>query len=226
VRRVMVSCMRLPAWWWMRMLRAIENVRKLRILDIDSEARPIAWYGGLFVTKQPTGIGWKWIGERGKVEVRLVGLSDRSSKVFDEERAMLTEFAEQYEQADIVTAHYLRGYDLRTLNAAYLRLGLPLLGPKMSICTKDDLVALSGISKSMENLSAMFELKHQKLHMTTTDWFYANTLQPDGIERTRNRLLADVTEHIELFETLRDAGALKAPRMWQPEGGGGQMYHA
>jgi hypothetical protein len=30
----------------------------------------MAFYGGDFVTKQPTAIAWKFIGERGAVEVR------------------------------------------------------------------------------------------------------------------------------------------------------------
>jgi hypothetical protein len=90
------------------------------------------------------------------------------------------------------------------------------LDRKLSFCTKDDLVPVSGMSKSMENLSAMFETNHQKFPMNTALWEKANMLLPEGIELTKKRVTRDVIEHVELFETLRDAGALGPPKMWGP----------
>lgn len=45
----------------------LESNGRARILDFDVECRPIAWYGGDWVTKQPTAIAWKFVGERGPV---------------------------------------------------------------------------------------------------------------------------------------------------------------
>lgn len=201
--------------------------KPLRILDFDSEFRPIGFYGGDFVTKQPTVISWQFIRERSGVECYYIGASDRMSKMYEEEGEMLWAFKAAYDMADIVTAHYVRGFDLRNINGALLRMGIPTLGPKLTLCTKDDLVAVSGMSKSMENLSAMFDLRHQKKHMNTADWFEANTLQPEGIARAIDRCTSDVKEHIELFEYERDIEALGAPRLWDPGTTGKRSkYHA
>lgn len=191
--------------------------RRLKILDFDIECRPIAWYGGDFVTKQPTAIGWKFIGSRRRPTVAAIGESDRSSLVLEEERSMIEAFREAFNEADIVTGHYIRGFDLPTLNGACMRLELPLFGQKLTEDTKLDLVRASGLSKSMENLSAMFEARHQKFPMNTAMWAKGNMLLPEGIELTKKRVVYDVREHIELREKLIDAGLLRPPRMWRPD---------
>lgn len=210
----------------MNSLRVVETKRKMRVLDFDLECRPIAWYGGDFVTKQPTVIAWKFIGERGPVSVAWVGESDRSSNVLKEERAMLEEFIQAYDQADMVTGHFIRAFDLPVINAARLRVGGSPIGKKLSSDTKLDLVKASGISKSMENLSAMFETKIQKYSMNTGKWADANMLLPNGIELAKKRCIEDVKEHIELRERLLEYGALRAPIEWSPEGAGVGGYHA
>src|SRR4051812_11930508 len=103
---------------------------RVRILDFDVECRPLAWYGGDWVTKQPTAIAWKFIGEPGGIGVAWIGASDRSSRVLDEERLMLLAFVDAYDSADVVTGHYIRGFDLPLINGALDRLCLPGLGPK------------------------------------------------------------------------------------------------
>lgn len=202
----------------------LTTTRRVRILDFDCECRPIAWYGGDWVTKQPTAIAWKFIGERGGLQVAVIGESDRSSLVLDEERAMLARFCEAYDEADIVTGHYIRGFDLPLLNGALIRLGMPLLGPKMTQDTKSDLVRGQGISKSQENLGAMFELKHPKVGMNTTRWADGNMLLPHGIEATRKRVVGDVRQHIELRRTMLERGLLVPASPWSPGGGSTESY--
>jgi DNA polymerase elongation subunit (family B) len=189
------------------------------VLDFDIECRPIAWYGGDWVTKQPTAIGWKVIGDRSKPNVAWIGESDRMSRVLDEERAMIEAFREAYDAADMVTGHYIRGFDLPVLNGACARLGLPLLGQKLAEDTKGDLPKLQGVSKSMENLSAMFDAKVQKYGMDTAKWADANMLLPDGIELAKKRVTTDVREHIELRAILIERGLLSPARLWIPTGG-------
>jgi len=190
-----------------------------RILDFDIEVRPMAFYGGDFTTGQPTAIAWKFIGEFSGVECRLIGESFDTRRVFDEEIAMLEAFRAAYDQADIVTGHYVRGFDLPTLNGRMMRHGLPLLGTKLVQDTKGDLGRATKMSKSQENLGAMFELKHPKVPMNTTLWEVGNALVPEGIEATRRRVIGDVEQHIELRATMLRRGYLGAPRAWSPNGG-------
>lgn len=202
----------------------LQTKRTLRILDFDVECRPIAWYGGDFVTKQPTAIAWRFIGEAARTRVEVIGESDRSSMVLEEEAAMLEAFREAYDAADIVTGHYIRGFDLPTLQSAYLRLGLPLLGRKRAQDTKTDLLKASGISKSQENLGAMFELDHPKIPMNTKLWGDGNMLLPHGIAATKKRVLGDVNQHIELRAEMLRLGTLATAQEWFPGGGTSPGY--
>jgi DNA polymerase elongation subunit (family B) len=185
------------------------------VLDFDCECRPLAWYGGDQVTKQITAIAWRFIGEFDVgTEVAYIGRSDRSSRVIDEEIEMLEAFREVYEDADVVTGHYIRGFDLPLLQGSMMRLGLPLLGPKLAQDTKNDLVAAQGISKSQENLGAMYELEHPKIGMNTSLWAKGNMLLPEGIEATVKRVMGDVDQHIELRREMLYHGHLGAPRLY------------
>jgi hypothetical protein len=194
-------------------------VRDLAILDFDIECRPIAFYGGDQVTKQPTVIAWKFIGESRRPRVAAIGESDRSSKVLEEEAAMIEAFHKAYDAADMVTGHFIRGFDLTTLNGAAMRLGIRTFEPKLAEDTKLDLVKAAGISKSMENLSAMLDAANQKISMNTATWADANMLLPHGIKGAKKRCVGDVIEHIELRELLIEAGLLKTPKMWRPDSG-------
>jgi len=197
-----------------------------RTLDFDVECRPGGWYGGEFVTKVPTVISWKWIDETGLPRVAWVGESGLHAKVFEEEAEMIELFRVAFNQADMVTGHFIREFDLKTLVGACLRLGIPLLEDKLTQDTKLDLPKSSGISKSMENLSAMFEAEHQKIPMNTTLWLKANSFIPEFIEKAKERCIGDVIEHIELRERLLALGALASPQPWTATGTGRSGYHA
>jgi hypothetical protein len=197
--------------------------RDLKILDFDCECRPIAWYGGDFVTKQPTAIAWSVVGS-GDVTVRAIGESYDARNVLDEEAAMLYDFCRAYEEADVVTGHYIRGFDLPLLNGALIRLGMPGLGSKLAQDTKTDLVKAGGLSKSQENLGAMFELRHPKVSMNTSKWMAANLLLPEGIGLTKERVVGDVVQHMELRERMVTEGLLAPPKTWSAGGGRVEEY--
>lgn len=192
---------------------ALENSHKAEILDFDVECRPLAWYGPDLLTKQPTAIAWKFI-SRGKIECAWIGESDKMSLVLEEEAAMLESFREAYNRADVVTGHYIRGFDLPLLNGALMRLGLPLLEDKMAQDTKMDMVSAHGISKSQENLGAMFELAHPKVGMNTALWAAGNMLLPRGIKATKKRVMGDVRQHIDLRSRMINQGLLGPPKHW------------
>jgi hypothetical protein len=204
------------------MIKAVDPL----VLDFDMECRPLAWYGGDFVTKQPTAVAWKFIGTDGPPDVKLIGLSDRSSNVLEEEAEMLMAFKEAYDKADIVTGHFIRGFDLPTLQGAFMRLSLPLLGDKDTQDTKLDLLKVSGLSQSQENLGAQFELAHPKIGMNTSKWAAGNMLLPHGIEATRERVVGDVEQHIELRQTLLDHGYLGPVKEWKANNHQTSKYHA
>lgn len=195
-----------------------------RILDFDVECRPIAWYGGDWVTKQPTAIAWKFLGERGGVQVAVIGESFDARNVLDEEVAMLEAFRAAYDAADIVTGHFIRGFDLPLLVGALMRLGLPLLGVKDTHDTKLDLVRGQGLSKSQENLGAMYELRHPKVPMNTSRWLMGNLLLPEGIEATKKRVVGDVRQHVELRAAMLERGHLGPVTPWSPGGGRAESY--
>lgn len=208
-------------------MRLASSGPSLAILDFDCECRPMAWYGGDFVTKQITAIAWAVIhpdGSCGIPTVSLIGASFDTRQTFDEEIDMLEHFRLAYAGADIVTGHYIRGFDLPLINARMMRHGLPLLDSKLAQDTKGDLARGQGLSKSQENLGAMFELEHPKIPMNTTLWEEANALTPEGIESTRKRVLGDVRQHVELRSTMLDRGLLGPPRHWSPSGGPAAVY--
>lgn len=199
-----------------------ETTSTVRVLDFDVECRPLAWYGGDFVTKQPTAIAWQWVGEGSAPWVAWIGESDRSSKVLEEEEGMLEAFRAAYDQADIVTGHFIRGFDLPLLNGACDRLGLPPLASKHAQDTKYDYMSAQGISKSMENLGGMYELKHPKVQMNTAKWAAGNMLLPHGIAMTKERVVGDVLEHVELRAEMLRRGVL-GPGTVYDNGAGGPL---
>lgn len=183
--------------------------RSISILDFDCEARPLAWYGGDWVTKEVTAIACIEVGKpRRYMKVWALGEVSMDD--------MLDGFLAEYDQADIVTGHYLHGFDLPLLNAQLARVGRRPLSPKLVQDTKNDLVKLHGVSKSQENLSAMLGTMAEKQGMTTTDWEQGNRLSPEGIVKTKQRVTRDVIQHLQLRSLLMEQGLLGPPRLWRP----------
>lgn len=178
------------------------------ILDFDIECRPLSWYGGDYVTKEITAIAAKFIGET-ETYCWLLGVDDPVD--------MLEGFRNLYDKADMVTGHWIRGFDLPTLIGAYIEYQLPLLGNKKTQDTKSDLIQFQGLSKSQENLAATL-LGYEKEQMDQARWRRANRLLEEGIADTKRRVIGDVMQHIELRERLLDLDMLKSPKMWTGSG--------
>jgi hypothetical protein len=202
-----------------------------RILDFDVECRPLSWYGGDWVSKDVTAIAWAWVSPRdpaktlGPVECVLLEGELAGFDLDYQAREMLWLFRQAYDQADVVTGHYVRGFDLPLLNGMALELGEPMLGPTLVQDTKLDLVRVHGLSKSQENLGALLGLRHPKIGMTQSAWRAANRLDGPGLEMTHKRVTGDVRQHVELRAALLSRGMLAPPRRWdggaRPEG----RYH-
>lgn len=189
--------------------RLVVRARPMRILDLDCEARPLHWIGGDYVSKEVTAIAWAWTDRPDDVTCYTIGDTDPI--------VMLQAFCRVFDQADMVTGHYIRGYDLPTINGALTEYQLPTLGDKLAHDTKIDLVIRSGLSSSQENLAAMLRLEHGKVHMDQATWRAANRLTPEGLAQARKRVTGDVRQHIELRQRLIDLNYLAAPRLWRPK---------
>jgi DNA polymerase elongation subunit (family B) len=180
----------------------------LRILDFDTECRPMH-YSEFRAESQITAIAWSWVGEkRVHCEVLEQDLSN--------ERSMLEAFLEAYNDAGIVTGHYLRKHDLPLLNDHCMRLGLPLLKPVLVSDTMQDLPKVNGLGKSQENLSQTFGVTAGKHHMNGSLWRVANALDPTGRASARKRVVDDVIQNKELRASLLERGLLWAPKVWHP----------
>jgi hypothetical protein len=101
------------------------------------------------------------------------------------------------------------------VNGALTEYGLPVLGDKLSQDTKIDLVRRAGLSGSQENIGAMLRLLHPKVKMDQAKWRDANRLTPEGIALTRQRVVGDVQQHIEMRAKLLELGYLAPPKMWR-----------
>ena len=199
------------------------TIKAPKILDFDIENRPLSYLGMDFTTSEVTAIAASFVGKQ-KVHVFTLGhWAMATDKTYQAAMTvLLTDFRKLYDEADVVTGHYIRNHDLPIINGAMVELGLKPLAPKMSVCTKNDLVRFKGISKSQESLGLM--LAHfdkgknlsSKEHMGQDDWRRGNRLTKEGVEETKRRVVGDVKQHKELRLALVKAGLLKAPKVWRP----------
>lgn len=189
------------------MIRATFSTRPTRVLDFDIEARPLSYLGADFTTRDITAIAASWVGSK-KVECRLLG----ERPIED----ILRWFVGLYNEADMVTGHFIRRYDLPNINGALLEAGMGPLAAKLTSDTKEDLVRRQGISVSQESLAEMLGIPASKYHMSQPKWRAANRLNPEGLEQTRRRAVGDVRQHKLMRQALIDRGWLKPPRTWSP----------
>jgi len=184
------------------------KLRRFRTLDVDLENRPLNYVGDDFTFSEITAIAWKFIGEPGPIDCLCLG-----EVPF---RTMLLGFVAAYVQADLVTGHNIIKHDLRILNEALLEEGLSPLPPKMVCDTYLHLKRKGGVSGSQESLAAMLKVTSRKVGMSQADWREANRLTPEGIDKTRRRVVGDVKQHIALRRELLKRDWLKPPQVWTP----------
>lgn len=200
-----------------------------RVLDFDCESRPLSYLGNDYTTAEVTAIAARFTDEpEDKTHVWVLGIQCQHPKRGGRRCEtyhygcspveMLEGFTALYDAADIVTGHYIRGYDLPLLNGQRLEHGLSPLSDKVTHDTKLDLRKRSKVSASQENLGATLGIRAPKVGMNTPKWREANRLTPEGLDLTRARVVGDVTQHIQLRQRLLDLGWLDAPRVWHSSG--------
>lgn len=180
--------------------------KQQRILDFDIENRPLSyWYDGN-ATAEITAIACSWVGSA-EVEVWLLGEEDMET--------ILNNFLERYNEADIVTGHYIRKHDLPIINAHLFECGMAPLSSKATSDTKMDLVRMGSLSLSQESIASYYGLPQAKHHMDQHAWRTANRLTPEGLLKTRKRVVDDVVQHKAIRERLIAEGVLGPPQMWE-----------
>lgn len=152
-------------------------------------------------------MAWAWSDAPDDVTVYLLGETELPD--------MLQRFVEVYNQADIVTGHYIRGFDLPLINGALTEFLLPMLGDKLSHDTKIDLGRRHGMSNSQESLGALLECEHEKEQMDQAKWRKANRLKPEGLIEVRRRVVGDVKQHIEMRGKMLKLNWLGPPVLWK-----------
>ena len=187
--------------------RLAVTARPMRVLDFDVEARPLHWIAGDYVSREITAMAWAWVHDPEAVTCYLLGETDPV--------VMLRAFVEAYNQADLVTGHYIVGYDLLMINGAMTEYGLPSLGDKMVQDTKVHFIKRAGLSSSQENLGAMLGLSHPKVKMDQSRWRAANRLGLEGRALARERVIGDVKQHIEMRQRLLELGYLGPAKKWK-----------
>lgn len=191
-------------------------MRPLRVLDFDVEARPLHWIGGDYVSKEITAIAWAWSDDPEHVTCYLLG---EVTPVF-----MLSHFVAAYNEADVVTGHFIRGYDLPMINGSLTEYQMPSLSKKLTHDTKLDFIRRAGLSMSQENLGASLRLQSQKIQMDQAKWRDANRLTSEGLALVRERVIGDVRQHIELRTLLLKLGYLGPMKMWEPGAAPAETY--
>lgn len=175
------------------------------MLDFDLECRPLHFYGD-YVSKEITAIAWAWCDAPKDVTCLLLGEVDPVE--------MLERFRAAWDQADMVTGHFIRGFDIPLVCGAMSEYALPMLRDKLTQDTKIDLVRRHGMSSSQENLGSMLGLEHDKVQMNQARWRAANRLTKKGLAMARTRVVGDVQQHIEMRSKLLALGYLGKPKKW------------
>lgn len=186
--------------------RLVVRSRPLRVLDFDIENRPLSYLGSDFTTAEVTAIAWAWADQPEDVTVYLLGEHDLPD--------ILQAFVAAYQQADLVTGHYITGHDLPMVNGALMECRMAPLSDTMVQDTKVHLIRSKGLSLSQESLGAMFRLEHQKVQMNQSKWRAANRLTPEGLAEVRHRVVGDVQQHLALRRELLACGYLSGPKPW------------
>jgi hypothetical protein len=190
-----------------------------RVLDLDIENRPLTYWVPDRPTAEITAIASMWVDEPDTMQVLLL------TPEMEGPGDLLRAFVERYNQADLVTGHYIRKHDLPIINGALYELNMPLLGPKLTCDTKLDMMKKADLPATQEFLldtlgvTDVYGRPLRKFHMSQTDWREANRLTPEGLRKTAERVSSDVFAHARLRARMLELGMLRPPSVWDPGGG-------
>jgi hypothetical protein len=188
--------------------------RPLRILDFDTECRPLH-YSEWRDESQITAYAWSWVGDP-IVEYGLLRHHEDEGDLWEHERDLLEGFLHDFHQADIVTGHYILRHDLPLIVDHCMRLGLALPDRKLVNDTKMALPKVKGLGLSQDNLSILLGIDEKKHHMAGRQWAEANVLTAQGRALTQKRVVNDVIQHTAIRDEMLELGWMDPPVLWRP----------
>jgi hypothetical protein len=190
------------------------------VLFYDLECRPTAWIGGDFTGRSATAFACCTLEDP---QVYSVVLTRKMTSVAPIIRPIVAEIR----KARLSVGHYVRGFDFPLLMADLERIGDPPLGRTLVLDTKIDRLQGIGLSESLGNLAARYEIEHQKEPVTEPMWEEHNLWQtPRSVDWVRERVEGDVLANRELYLAMEAAGRLKTPKAWDPSNSKMPRYRA
>lgn len=187
--------------------------RPLRVLDFDIETRPLSYWTKDRPTAEMTVIAWCWVDDPKSIKVvKLEPPPNHDTS----KQAMLAQFLDAYNAADMVTGHYITRFDLPAINGECMEHGFPNLEPKLAQDTRTQLIKKGDIPATQEALYEMLCGSNEKYAMTQGMWRAANRLTTRGVAESTTRAYRDVKQHMELRREMLKRGLLKPPKVWRP----------
>jgi len=181
-----------------------------RILDFDCETLAAGFADPEWVPNRITAIAWSWVGTD-DVHTRTILDYARNLPTFLAMnflgcKPMLEEFVSVFNEADAVTGHNIRRFDLGVMNAELMRLQLPVLKEKRVIDTIR-LVRSKGFKKGQDVMADVLDVPAEKKAMNWAQWQRAYA-EP-GWPEVRERVSGDVVQHKLLLGRLLELGYLR-----------------
>lgn len=189
----------------------LHSVGTDRILDFDIETRAAGYADPEWVPDDVTCYAWSWL-DSDHVECRVSG-PDACFGPYEKQARFLAPLREKLVEADIVTGHNVLRFDLRVLNANFMRFGLPSL-PPLRVIDTIRLPKTKGFKKGQDNLGVLLGIELHKLPLNHQEWDQA--YREKGWPTVKDRCAGDVEQHKLILAAMRERGWVRAPVVWRP----------
>lgn len=193
------------------MIKATFRSSPARILDFDIETRAAGYADPAWVPDDVTCYAWSWVGS-GVVKGSVSG-PDACFGPYRKQRAWLRPLRDLICSADVVTGHNILRFDLRVLNANFMRFGLDPL-PELRVEDTMRLPRTKGLKKGQDNLGDLLGIEVHKLPLNHQQWDMA--YREKGWPTVLERCVTDVEQHLLMREAMIERGWLRGPVAWRP----------
>lgn len=179
-----------------------------RTLDFDLETVAAGYADPDWVPHIVTAWACSWVDEE-DVYYRLLPV--RFLHDVEERRRFLQPLLDHIDEADVLTGHNIRRYDLPVLAAECMKLNLPTVGSRL---TQDTIRVpkSKGFKKGQDNLAVLLDVPLPKKALNWMEW--QNAYGEADLGTVRERVVGDVLQHKLLRLRMMERGWLEAPRMW------------
>lgn len=168
-----------------------------KVLFFDIEATALNAVFGVCLC-----VGYKWLD---KPKVHVPTILDGSSRGMLDDEHLLRTFAEVYNSADYVVAHYGMYYDIPFLQTRLLKHRLPPLDHKIPLVDTWWVArkTLKLYNNRLDTLAKYLDVEHSKTPLTPDDWIQAAHGSRKSLKYIVEHCKFDVLVLQECFERLR-----------------------